>query len=263
MQKIVHKLGLSPKEEAVLLALMELGAETVTRIAQKANLNRTTCYDILERLNILGLVGYVGDRTKKTFVAEPPETLVAYLERRSKQFQDRAEEVRKALPELKAIYNERGRGPRIRYYEGDAGLETVYEDTLTTHEPIRAYASVRNMHGALPHYFPEYYKRRTKRGISIRAILPATPEGIERSKHDAEEARQSVLVDPEKFNFSPEINVYDDKIAIMSLAEEFAVIIESKEIAEAQKKIFELAWIGAKYLQEKAPGNPRDIRSER
>jgi hypothetical protein len=30
----------------------------------------------------------------------------------------------------------------------------------------------------------------------------------------------------------------------MSLAEEFGVIIESKEIAEAQKKIFELAWLG-------------------
>ncbi|HEY1075002.1 MAG TPA: helix-turn-helix domain-containing protein [Patescibacteria group bacterium] len=246
MQPIIHELGLSPKEEVVLIALIELGAAQVTRIAQKANLNRTTCYDILEHLNILGLVGYVADQKKKTFVAEPPETLVSYLERRSKQFAAKAEEVRKALPELKAKYSERGRGPKIRFYEGKEGLKTVYEDTLTTHEPIRAYASVRNMHDALPDYFPEYYKRRTKKNISIRAILPATPEGIERSQHDAEEARESALVDPEQFNFSPEINVYDNKIAIMSLAEEFAVIIESKEIAEAQKKIFELAWKGAK-----------------
>ncbi len=162
MQDLIHKIGLSPKEEVVLLALLELGAETVTRIAQKANLNRTTCYDILERLNILGLVGYVGDRSKKTFVAEPPETLVSYLERRSKQFADRANEVKKALPQLKAIYNQKGRGPKIRYYEGPEGLQTAYEDTLTTHEPIRAYASVRNMHDTLPQYFPEYYKRRTK-----------------------------------------------------------------------------------------------------
>ncbi len=245
MQKIIHELGLSPKEEAILLALLELGAETVTRIAQKANLNRTTCYDILERLNILGLVGYVGDRTKKTFVAEPPETFVSYLERRSKQLQQRAEEVRKALPELKARYNERGSGPRIRFYEGAEGLETAYEDTLTAREGIRAYASVRNMHSALPHYFPEYYKRRTKKNISIRAILPNTPEGQERAIHDQAEARESRLVPANTFNFSPEVNIYDDKVVIISLVEQFAVIIESKEIAEAQKKIFELAWLGA------------------
>ena len=245
MQNIIHELGLSAKEEAVLIALIELGAATVTRIAQKANLNRTTCYDILEKLNILGLVGYVADRKQKTFVAEPPETLVAYLERRSKQFAAKAEEVRKVLPELRAKYSERGRGPKIRFYEGKEGLETVYEDTLTSSEAIRAYASVRNMHDTLPHYFPDYYTRRTKKRIAIRAILPATPEGIERSRHDEEELRESALVDPELFNFSPEINIYDDKVAIMSLAEEFAVIIESKEIAEAQKKIFELAWRGA------------------
>lgn len=246
MEKIIHNLGLSPKEESVLLALLELGSETVSRIAQKAQLNRTTCYDILENLNIKGLVGYVGDSAKKTFVIEPPETFVAYLESKSNQFAKRAKDLKNSLPELKALYSQRGRGPRIRFYEGKKGLEIVYEDTLTSREPIRAYASVRDMHKALPHYFPEYYKRRTKKGISIRAILPATPEGVERKKHDKEEARESRLVSPKEFDFSPEINIYDDKIAIMSLAEEFGVIIESKEIAEAQKKIFELAWKGAR-----------------
>lgn len=245
MKNLLLELGLSDKEAAVLLALLELGSSTVSKIAARAKLNRTTAYDVLESLRTMGLVGYVGDKTKKTYVAEPPETLVAFLEKKSQEYQIKAKEVKKALPELKAIYSEKGTRPRIRFYEGKEGLETVYEDTLTSTEPIRAYASVRDMHTALPHYFPKYYQRRSGRGIHIRAILPATPEGIERAKHDYAEDRESRLVDPEQFNFSPEINIYDDKVAIMSLAEEFGVIIESKEIAEAQKKIFELAWIGS------------------
>jgi hypothetical protein len=57
--------------------------------------------------------------------------------------------------------------PRIKFYEGTEGLKYVYEDTLTSTESIRAYATVDDMHKALPNYFPEYYKRRANKNISI------------------------------------------------------------------------------------------------
>ncbi|MFH1749845.1 MAG: helix-turn-helix domain-containing protein [bacterium] len=246
MEKLFMQLGLSQKEASVYLALLELGPALVTKIASRAKINRTTCYDTLEKLIELGFVSRVTKTGKKTYTAEHPETLIAYLEKKSNEFQNNAKEVKKLLPELKAIYSEKGKRPRVRFYEGRQGIETVYEDTLTSHETIKAYASVTNMHKALPHYFPEYYQRRTAKRIFIKAILPATKEGIERKKSDKIEARESKLVPVDKFNFSPEINIYNDKVAIMSLAEEFGIIIESKEIAEAQKRIFDLAWETAK-----------------
>lgn len=254
MDQIIQQLGLPQKESAVYLALLELGMSTVSSIAARAGLNRTTTYDILESLQTKGLVTAVGESKKKTYTAEHPSTLAGYYLRRSRQFERFAEDVEKLLPELVALYNEKGKRPRTRFYEGARGIETVYEDTLTAHEPIRAYASVRDMHAALPDYFPAYYERRSKKGITIRAILPATPEAIERARHDKQEARESILVPADQFDFSPEINIYDDKVAIMSLGEEFGVIIESKEIATAQKKIFELAWLGAQAVSSKKPG---------
>ena len=50
----------------------------------------------------------------------------------------------------------------------------------------------------------------------------------------------------EKYSFTPEINIYDNKVVFMSLKERFALIIESEELADALKKSFELAWLGAK-----------------
>ena len=97
----------------------------------------------------------------------------------------------------------------------------------------------------LPKYFPGYYQRRAKKGVAIRAILPDTPESRERQSRDEKELRESRLVPAKAYDFSPEINIYDDKVAIISLAEKLGIIIESKEIAEAHKKIFELAWKGA------------------
>ncbi len=128
----------------------------------------------------------------------------------------------------------------------------VYEDTLTSSETIRAYATVDDMHRALPGYFPKYYKRRAGKGIHIRAIIPSTPIGRERASLDKEEMRETALIPSDKFYFSPEINIYDNKIMIASWKEELGIMIESHEIADAMKKAFELAWAEAKRLDAKS-----------
>ena len=100
----------------------------------------------------------------------------------------------------------------------------------------------------LPHYFPEYYKRRTQKGIKIKAIFPNTPMARARSDQDKNENRETALVPPEDYFFSPEINIYGNKIMIASWREKLGVTIESAEIAGAMKTIFKLAWKEAKRL---------------
>jgi len=253
MEKLFIQLGLSEVEAKTLVKLMELGAARVTAIAHAAGLNRTSCYHVLDRLQEEGLVNQVGEKKNMTYVAQTPDAILNLLEKKALLYQERVKEVKAALPQLKAMYSEKGSKPRIRYFEGKEGIETAYEDTLTSHEDLRAYASVNDIEGLLPHYFPSYYHRRRDKGIRMRAIFPDTPEARILVKRNKEEAREVVLVPVDRFNFSPEINIYDDKVIIISPPEEFAVIIESKEIAEAQKKIFELAWEGARSLQAKPP----------
>jgi hypothetical protein len=106
------------------------------------------------------------------------------------------------------------------------------------------------MHKTLPNYFPTYYKRRAEKNISIRAIVPDTPIGRERKIHDVEEKREIAFVPANKYYFSPEINIYDNKVMIASWREKLGIIIESSEIADAMKKIYELAWAEAKRLDQ-------------
>jgi len=54
-----------------------------------------------------------------------------------------------------------------------------------------------------------------------------------------------------KFNIDIEIDIFDNKVIIASWKENLAIIIESQKIADAQKKIFELAWEGAGKYQKK------------
>lgn len=251
--KLLSEAGFPERQAEVYLALLELGKGTVSEIARKAGINRTTGYDILDSLVDKGLVSISGKEPKQEYVAESPDQLALYLERESEKARAREKAVKDLIPELRSIHNVYGK-PKVMFYEGADGLERVYEDTLTSHETIRAYANVEDMHKALPHYFPAYYRRRAEKGISIRAIFPENEYGEERSSHDAEEARESAIVPADKYFFSPEINIYDDKIMIASWREKLGIIIQSREIAEAMKSVFELAWAEAKRVDVRRAG---------
>lgn len=250
LKKSLEFIGFSEKEVLVYLALLSLGKGTVTRISRKAGINRPTGYHILDSLEAKGLVRISGKEPKQEYVAESPDQIEKLLSKKIESDQSYIKEARKIIPELKSMHNVADR-PKILFYEGKEGLEKVYEDTLTSQETIRAYANVDEMHKALPHYFPQYYKRRAGKGIHIRAIFPDNEMGHLRQIEDKKEERTSAIVPADKYYFSPEINIYDNKIMIASWLERLGIIIESREIADAMKKVFELAWAEAKRLDGK------------
>ena len=247
LQISLQNLGFSEKEANVYIALLTLGKGTVSEISRKAIINRTTGYDILGYLVTKGVVSVSGKEPKQEYVAESPTKITEYLRKQIKETEENIKKAESLIPELALIYSHENR-PKIRFYEGEEGLKNIYEDTLTSSEAIRAYATVDDMHNALPNYFPEYYKRRAKKDISIRAIVPQTEIGKERGTYDIEEKRESAFVPADKYYFSPEINIYDNKVMIASWREKLGIIIESEEIADAMKKIYELSWAEAKRL---------------
>jgi hypothetical protein len=148
------------------------------------------------------------------------------------------------LPVLISMENPQSTKPKVTFYEGEKGMREAYEDTLTAKEEILAYANVEEMHKGLPNFFPDYYKRRgVERKIHIKAIMPSNSASVDRTKKDKEENRESVLIDKDKFEFSPEVNIYNDKVLIASWREKMAIIIQSEEIADFHRKMYALCWM--------------------
>ena len=240
---ILQAVGMDDREAQLYLAGLQLGTAPASDYAKKAGINRITAYNTLESMVRRSFLTTVKKVRAKWYAPVAPEYL-------SLEVRKNAEALNRALPELKSLQGAKYRKPRVRFFEGWDGVRHVYEDTLTSSEPIRAYATVDDMHKALPNYFPRYYKRRAEKNISIRAIVPETPVGRERKTHDVEEKREIAFVPADKYYFSPEINIYDNKVMIASWREKLGIIIESEEIADAMKKIYELAWERAKAINK-------------
>lgn len=247
----LQKLGLNFKEAALYVASLELGvASPVSTIARKANINRTTAYDILEEMAQKGIVVSHAKKKTRYYEALPPAKLIAYLNEQSDKYARLADEANALLPELNAHYRVSGR-PRVYFYEGDEGLIRVYEETLNSSEEILAYASDQANQVAIPWYFPKYYKRRAAKKIPIRALFPDTPKDRERHKLDMDEMRKSRLLPKSKMDFNPEINFFDNKIMIADWKEKLGIIIESEEIVKVFKQSFELAWEASEKYHKK------------
>jgi sugar-specific transcriptional regulator TrmB len=252
IEYMLETFGFSEKETTVYLALLELETATASQIADASGINRSTVYVVIESLQKKGLISIQKEEESiAKYSAAPPERLLQIAEEEAKKYKTLVGQIHNVLPELKSKYPGNKPRPKVRFYEGKEGLITAYEDTLTASEEIRAFASIENMHMAIPGYFPDYYTRRSGKGISIKSIHPDTEEARERVKNNKKESRKSALVPAEKYSFSPEINFYDNKIVFMSLVEKFSLIIESAELAEAFKKIFDLSWDEAKRLDKK------------
>ncbi len=249
LPEILIKMGLSAKETSVYVAILELGKGTVSQISRKAGINRTTGYTILDSLSNQGLVRISGKRPKQEYVAESPDKFLTLLNDRLAETQEYIKAAEEFLPKLKSIHKLEDR-PQVKFYEGIQGLKEVYEDTLTSTEPIVAYAAYEDMHATLGSYFPEYYRRRAEKGISIRGIVPDTDGSKERAAQNKEEKRDIAIVPKEIFDISPDIEIYDNKVMIASWREKLGIIIESAEVAHAMKKVFELAFERAKQIEK-------------
>ncbi|MDA1061090.1 MAG: hypothetical protein O3B47_04845 [bacterium] len=233
--KVLTNLGLTDKEAKVYLACTEKGVAMVSEIAKSAKINRVTTYDILEKLKQKGLVKYSTQNKLKYFRSTNPEILL-------EEFEKRTNDLRGSLPKFKILTGEINH-PRIRYFEGLEGIKTIYADTLSSNTDILNFSNSLEIRKQWPNYDKEYVEKRTKKKIFLKGICPQDKAGQIVKSEDKKYYREMRLVPQEQFNFTNEINIYDDKVAIISFKEELiGMIIECKEIAKSQRTIFNMCW---------------------
>lgn len=251
----LKKIGLSEYEAKVYLALLELGSATAQEIATKSGIKRTTIYVQIEALMKMGLVTSFEKETKnktaKTFFrAEDPEHLKSLVENEKRQAEEHKNLLNSVLPGLGSLYLSQSQRPRVRFFEGLEGLKTMQDAVLktkTNKKEIIGISSVDDILTIFPKQADEYIPRRVALEINSKLIYTST-QGHFLKETDKQMLRESHFVEPSKFPFSVDLNIYGDITAISALrgTKPFGVIIESKEIADSMRAVFNLAWEGTK-----------------
>ncbi|MBD3330188.1 hypothetical protein GF354_01500 [Candidatus Peregrinibacteria bacterium] len=233
--EILKNLGLNLKEAKVYLACIENGTAPVSTIASTAKINRVTTYDILDKLKKKGLVSHFTKNKVKYFNGTDPDILL-------EEFEKRTNDLRTAIPKFKQLTGETAH-PRVRYFEGLEGIKSIYTDTLTAKTEILNYSNSKEIREIWPNYDKEYVAKRAEKRIFLKGICPDDAIGQKVHREDEKYFRRMQLIPESQLNITNEINIYDDKVAIISFKDELiGMIIESTEIANSQRAIFNMCW---------------------
>lgn len=243
MRQIIESLegvGLSDKAAEIYTALLQIGEGSVIEIAKKAGLKRTTVYNILPDLMSQGLVETTVKNKHRVFFIDD-------VRRLEFDAQQKVKTVAALLPQLRAIQNILPQKPKITFYEGIGGMKELYEDTLDSIPAggtILSYTGLTDFFDMMPkEYYRWYVEERSEKKILIKVIAPDSPTARQWKQSAVKDLRQIKLIPAKDFLFKGDTEIYANKVALISYAENFlGVIIESKEIHDMQKTMFELLW---------------------
>lgn len=247
----MQKLGLNEKEVKVYLAALELGYSSAQNIAKKAGINRATTYFIIEGLTKKGLMTEMEKDKKTFFAADDPKGLKTIIDKKTKEIDEIKNTFSEILPQLESIYNLATEKPKIRYYDGFEGIKIMRLEFLeVAKKEILGFLSVDQLFKYFPAHEEEYTAKRIKKGIKSKLIY-TNLSGPIKNATNSEFLREAKYVPTDKFNFTSDISIYGDRISMIFLKEKLGgVIIESKELADMMRAIFELAWEGAERYQK-------------
>ncbi len=231
--RLLNIFDLKERKAAVYLATLELGSATVTPIARKAGVLRTTTYDLLEDLQFKGLVFYREHHGRRYYQVSDPRRLKQILSQQQK-------EVDQTLPQLLAMYKPSKEKPSVRTYDGVEEIAKIYQELLSASK-LDAYGSF----DKIERYYPEfkrYLKKQFKRHIKVRDIMMMS-DNYDKYRKIYVPPRQQLRILPEGIKLETDTMIFDDKVAIISYADTVhGMIIESKAIADTQSILFEQLW---------------------
>jgi sugar-specific transcriptional regulator TrmB len=244
LQKILEDIGLTEKESAIYLALLEFQEALPSTLSAKTKVKRPTTYVVLAELQKRGLVSQFKKGGNTYYRALDPNILL-------ESEHDRYKRLEEAMPELLSLSEKFKVKPQSMLFEGKEGIIKIYEDSLRSKTEILGWADAELVPGAyLEDYYPIYEKKKIQRKISSRVILNYNSIGVEVKKNAVEKNREVYLVPKDKYPFKNEVDIYEDKIAIISHEDQVGIIIQNQNIAETQRSIFNFAFDLVKRLEK-------------
>ena len=239
---LLNELGLNEKQAQVYLACLELGSATIQELAAKSGVKRTSIYNFTDELKQKGLINEVQKKHKTILTAENPEVLKQRARERIKEAEEYGKKIEGIIPDLESLFNPNAERTKIKYYQGINGIKQIYEDTLTASGPIFAFSDYEKLLPAMDFdYMINYADRRAAKDIHFYSICPPGPWAKRVIALNKKQKRETKVV--ERIQFDTEINIYGNKVALLSFRRPYAgIIIEDRAIAQTLKTVWTIVW---------------------
>ncbi len=159
-------------------------------------------------------------------------------------------------PELNALFEKSAKKPRVLVYEGQKGVEAVYNSMLsplgTGKDELLTFGAIGSIFGDYGHLMPTWYKTIKDKRNRIRDLVGADDTSLAYAQRmlSCKNPKYSVRVFSARPFGETDMLVFRNRVAIISLKENlFSSVIESEAVATTMRALFESAWAQAQQIQ--------------
>ncbi len=248
---LLQELGFNPKEIEVYLLLLESGTTQASTLARRLKLPTSTAQYACQQLTKKGLLRMVQKGNRYLFSAEPPSKLSVIVEKEIENLQRKQSSLDSVIAELESKVNPESVLPKVKFFEGREGLVDAYREVLRDIEiggEVLSYLQPIDLEEdalRLAKLFEDANAEFVRKKVRTRILLPFSKDAAKRLKHENQSLEEHRFIPDESFECSPtEIMITGTKQYFMSVDEShvFATIMQNKNIANMQRKIFEMLW---------------------
>jgi sugar-specific transcriptional regulator TrmB len=245
-KKVLEDSGLKSGEAEIYNLLLQYGDSPASDITSKTKHKRGMVYKLLDDLKKRGLVSTYKKNKKSYFRPEHPQKLLNAIESNLHEARTQRTALESILPSLDDAYRMNQTRPVVKYYEGIEGIKKVFQDIYSPkEEPVYGCVDLEKADKALPSLIvKDLIPLRIKNKLMAITLIADSKLAKEVHKKDAVSYRESKIISKRKYPIPAEIDVYEDKVAMLSFdKEKFAgVIVQNKDIATSLKSLFKLAF---------------------
>lgn len=233
VKEMLRRIGLTEEEVNIYILLLRKGNSKATILSKELGVARTTVYRFLASLHDKGLTGENIQNNVKYFYAVDPDRIPEIIE-------ERAEELREKISELKALENRDFEKVKVELYKGKEGMKTVMKGVLREAMPYTFVGEVEKYFSEIEIFAIHWLRKIERAKINGRLLCPAN--------------QKFKVASTEKYRILPSELIsgvstwtYGNKTALFIWSEPFfVVLIDNEAVTNNNKKTFEYLWKIAK-----------------
>lgn len=242
------KLGLSAEIADIYLALLVYGAQTISELSRRSNVERTRIYRLMDELRASNLVEVEVKYKRSIFHAAPISNLEILLTKQEQNLRDLRNELDDMYRKITA--SQLGTPTtQVQAYQGEDGRKQMLwnqtksksENLSILHESVQTYTN--------EVFFDRWARACNDNGLRFRSVVGDNFVDMLTdwySNHGNERLARWTgrYVSQGTFAINHSTIIYDDVVAYYNWkdGEVFGIEIHNEQIATAQRQFFEMLW---------------------
>ena len=162
---IFRELGLNEKEILIYLSLSKMEMATASMVARSCNLQRSSCYTLIEKLVEKGVLSIIIKNNVQFFLAVDPLVLLEEIQRKQHLLSKQIDNLKFSLRNKK-FNSTLNTWTKARYFCGERGIIDILNDILKEQPEILRALLSKNLNDRLSEIYPCFSKARIERKIS-------------------------------------------------------------------------------------------------